>query len=61
MDVPVSALADAVEVTSASISRWENSRRVTDKAAARYLRGLATFGTIPTVLVEGPETAGEVA
>lgn len=49
MDVTASALADRIGVSSAAVSRWENSLRVTAAAEERYLRALATFGTIPTV------------
>lgn len=54
LDVSQGALADAIGVPQSSVSRWERARVVTDKAAARYLRGLATFGTIPTVAIEAP-------
>lgn len=49
MDVPANALADRLGVAASQISRWENSRVVTDEASTKYLEGLATFGTIPTV------------
>jgi len=49
MDVPQGALAERIGVPVPSVSRWEGARLVTDKAAARYLAALATFGTIPTV------------
>lgn len=49
MDVTAGALAERIDVPASTISRWESSRRVTDKAAKRYLEGLATFGTIPTI------------
>lgn len=49
MDVQAGALAERVGVTNSTISRWENSRRVATKAETRYLTGLATFGTIPTI------------
>jgi transcriptional regulator with XRE-family HTH domain len=59
LDVTASDLAAVIGVPPSSVSRWENARRVTDKAAARYLEALATFGTIPTVDVTmtGPEAA----
>ncbi|MES2210946.1 MAG: helix-turn-helix transcriptional regulator [Chloroflexota bacterium] len=55
MDVPAGALAERIGVSGSTLSRWENSRRVTTKAADRYLAALATFGTIPTVDVSVPE------
>lgn len=51
MDVSVTSLAEAIGCQPSQINRWENHRRVTAKAVERYLTGLATFGTIPTVEV----------
>lgn len=48
LDVRPGELAERMGVPPSSISRWEGSRRVTDKAAKRYLEALTTFGTIPT-------------
>lgn len=55
MDVPQGALAERIGVPVSNVSRWENARIVKPKAADRYLAGLATFGTIPTIDVSTPE------
>jgi DNA-binding transcriptional regulator YiaG len=57
MDVRVGVLAERIGVQASTVARWENARRITPKAEARYLAGLATFGTIPTVSIETPEAA----
>lgn len=57
MDLSTKEVAERMEVPVSRISHLENSRRVTDKAATRYLAALATFGTIPTVIVDTPEAA----
>lgn len=54
MDVDTKDVARAMGVLVSRISHIEGSRKVTDKAAARYLAALATFGTVPTVSVETP-------
>lgn len=51
MNVQLGDLAARIGVPASSVSRWETSVRVPSKAEARYLEGLATFGTIPTVVV----------
>lgn len=61
MDVNSGELAARLGVPASQISRWENARRVTDKAAIRYLEALATFGTIPTIAVSAPEPEGTAA
>lgn len=61
LDVTATALAARIGVPPSAVSRWETSRRVTEKAANRYLEGLATFGTIPTVEVSLPEPEGSAA
>lgn len=55
LDVQTGELAERIGVPPSTISRWESGRRVTDKAAVRYLTGLATFGTIPIIDVSEPE------
>lgn len=58
MDVDAKDVARAMGAKVSRISHIENSRKVTEKAAAGYLTALATFGTVPTVRVEPPgETA----
>lgn len=44
-DVRQVELAGRLGVLSSTISRWEGSRRVTRKAAERYVAALATFAT----------------
>lgn len=51
MNVSLSDLADAIGAQKSAVSRWETAIRVPAKAEVRYLKGLATFGTIPTVVV----------
>lgn len=58
MDVSQTALAEQIGVPTSSVNRWESSRVVKDKAAERYLAGLATFGTIPTIEVTTPGAVG---
>lgn len=55
LDVSANDLAAQIGVVPSNVSRWENARRVSDKAAVRYLTALATFGTIPTVTVDSME------
>lgn len=57
MDVTASALAERIGVDKSTLSRWENARRVPPKATDRYLAGLATFGTIPTIDVSAPDAS----
>lgn len=47
-DVRVGDLATAMGISSGSLSRIEGSRRVTEKAARRYVTALATFATSQT-------------
>lgn len=56
-DVSAKALAEAMGTTPSQVSRWENSRRLTERARVRYLEALATFGTIPTVTVDSTEAS----
>lgn len=49
MDVSQQDLAVAMGVAQSKLSRWENARQVKPEQAAAYLKGLATFGTIPTI------------
>lgn len=51
MGVDQGPLARAAGVTQQTISRWENAARVREDKAKRYLEALATFGTIPTIVV----------
>lgn len=44
-DVRQGELAARIGVLSSTVSRWETSRRVTAKAAQRYVTALATFAT----------------
>lgn len=44
-DVRVKELADAMGVPASSVSRLENSRRVTDRMREKYVAALATFPT----------------
>ncbi len=44
-DVRTGDLAVRMGVLASSVSRLENSRRVTRKAAQRYVTALATFAT----------------
>ena len=57
MNVTIGDLAARMRVPASSISRWESAVRVTAKAEERYLTGLATFGTIPTVIVSHGQDA----
>lgn len=57
MDVRQDALAERMGVQASTLSRWENARTVRDDQARAYLKGLATFGTIPTVDVKPQEAA----
>lgn len=45
-DVKARDLASALGVSDSRISRIENSRIVTEEAAGRYLRALATLATV---------------
>ena len=45
-------LAEAMGVTTNWITRRESKARVKAEDAEKYLAGLATFGTVPTVKVE---------
>lgn len=45
-DVRLKDLAAVMGVSDSRVSRIEGSRQVTDDAAERYLRALATFGTV---------------
>lgn len=56
MDLTQTALAERVGVSLTTIGRWEGQRRVDQRAVDRYLTGLATFGTIPTIEVSVAET-----
>ncbi len=47
-DVRQNELAARMGILSSTISRWETSRRVTRKAAQRYVTALATFATSQT-------------
>lgn len=54
-DVKAKDLALVMGVTDSRISRIENSRTVTDDAAARYLAALETLATV------APQTPAEAA
>lgn len=47
-DVRQVELAARMGILSSTISRWETSRRITRKAAQRYVTALATFATSQT-------------
>ena len=47
-DVRIKELADVMGVPPSSVSRLENSRRVTDRMRERYVTALATFPTSQT-------------
>lgn len=59
MNVSLGDLAARIGVPASSVSRWETALRVPEKAEARYLTSLATFGTIPTVTVTTDATSDE--
>ena len=44
-DVRTKELAEAMGVLASTVSRLENSRRVTDRMRERYVAALATFAT----------------
>lgn len=52
MHVTASALAERIAVSVSWVSRRESLAVVKDKDADKYLGGLATFGTVPTVTVK---------
>lgn len=47
-DVRVSDLAAAMGIQPSGVSSLENRRRITEKAARRYVAALATFATPQT-------------
>lgn len=52
MGITQAALAEAMGVSPNWITRRESKARVKAEDAAKYLTGLATFGTVPTVEVK---------
>lgn len=52
MGITQTALAKRLNVSLSWVSRRESLANVNEKDAARYLGGLATFGTVPIVKVE---------
>ena len=51
MHITASALAERLNVSLSWVSRRESLAVVKEADAKRYLSGLATFGTVPTVEV----------
>lgn len=48
LDINSITLARAIGVHQSQISRWENARIVTDKAAVRYREGLERCAAVAT-------------
>lgn len=57
MGVTQAALAERMGVNANWVTRRESKARVKAEDAEKYLTGLATFGTVPTVTVQTPEAA----